>query len=155
MKTTAISGLIALAALVWGAVTYRQMRELSEQLESSRKSHFRYADQARDHIEALETELRSVKTQLRAAQGGGTYHADMTMEEALELDPRVQQVLGGFHIGGCDSCAVSPEETLANAAMLNNQDPDRVIAALNKLASPEAATLMEQLERRPNVKIEL
>ena len=154
MKTT-ISGLIAMAALGWGAYTYRQARQLSEQLETSRKSHFRYADQARDQIEALESEVRSMKTQLRAAQGGTLYHADMTMEEALDLDPRVQQVLGGFHIGGCDSCAVSPEETLAKAAMLNNQDPDRVLAALNKLASPEAATLMEQLERRPNVQIQL
>ncbi len=155
MKTTTIALLIAITALGWGAYTYRRMRQLSERLENSRSSQFRFADQAREQIEALETELRSVKNQLRAAQGGGLYYADMTMEEALNLDPRVQQVLGGFHIGGCDSCAVSPDETLERAAMLNNQDPDKVLTALNKLDSPEADTLIQQLERRPNVQIQL
>lgn len=155
MKLTHIAVAFGLAALGWGYYNFRQVQALVERLENTRSSHFRFSDQVREKVESLEGELRTLRTQVRAAKGGEVFTSDMTIGEAVTIDPRVTQVLGGFHIGGCDSCAVSDTDTLAYAAVGNNQDVAQVLTALNKLTTPEANQVLGMLDRKPNVQIQL
>jgi hypothetical protein len=155
MKLTNVAFALAVAALGWGLYQYRQVQQLAERLETTRSSHYRFSDQVREKVEGLEGEIRTLKTQLRAKNGEAVFTADMSIGEAVTIDPRVSQVLGGFHIGGCDSCAVSDTDTLAYAAAGNNQEIDQVLNALNKLTSADSAKVMEMLERKPNVSIQL
>lgn len=155
MKLTNIALAVAVAALGWGYYQYRQVKQVAERLENTRNSHFRFSDQVREKVEGLESEIRTLKTQLRAKSGGVVFTSDMSIGEAVTIDPRVSQVLGGFHIGGCDSCAVSDTDTLAYAATGNNQDIEQVLTALNKLTTTDSTKVMELLERKPNVTIQL
>jgi hypothetical protein len=155
MKLTNVAFALAVAALGWGYYQYLQVRQLAERLDNTRNSHYRFSDQVRETEEGLENEIRTLKAQLRARNGGPAFTAETTIGEAVAIDPRVSQVLGGFHIGGCDSCAVSDTDTLAYAAAGNGQEIERVLAALNKLTTTDSNKVMEMLERKPNVQIQL
>ncbi|MBA3531564.1 MAG: hypothetical protein H0T73_06530 [Ardenticatenales bacterium] len=156
MKTENITLFFSLLALGWGFWNHRRASQTQERLENVRNSHFRLADQMREQVGKLEDEVRSLHQQLRTAKGGATlFHAEMTIAEAMTVEPRATEVLGAFHIGGCSSCAVSPEDTLRQAAEANEQNIQQVLEALNKLAGSEAADVQSMLERRPNVQISL
>jgi hypothetical protein len=155
MKLTNVALALAAAALGWGYYQYRQVRQLAERLDNTRTSHYRFSDQVRETVEGLENEIRTLKAQLRARSGGPAFTAETTIGEAVAIDPRVSQVLSGFHIGGCDSCAVSDTDTLAYAAAGNGQEIEQVLAALNKLTTTDGSKVMEMLERKPNVQIQL
>jgi hypothetical protein len=57
----------------------------------------------------------------------------MTVREAQLVHPQVQQVLAGFHLGGCSSCAVDPDDTLAEICAGQGQDLNLLIQNLNLL----------------------
>jgi hypothetical protein len=155
MKTN-LSLLLSLLALGWGFWNHRRASDVQERLENVRNSHFRLADQLREQVGKLEEEVRVLHFQLRAAKGeAALFHAEMTVGEVLAVEPRAAEVLGAFHIGGCSSCAVSPEDSLRHAAEANSQDIQQVLVALNKLASGEAEDVQRLLERKPNVQISL
>ncbi len=149
-----ISLLVSLAALVWGVVNHRRASEAEARLQNVRSSHFRLADQTRSQLESLTSELRLLQQQQRAQQGTALFHPEMTVADALARDARAADVMGAFHIGGCDGCAVSPDETLRHAAEGNGQDMDALLAALNQLDDPQAE-IARKLARRPNVQITL
>ena len=147
---------LSLIALGWGYWTYRRAAELETRLENVRNSHFRLADKSRQKIDELEEEVRLLTHKLRAVSSNGAlYQADMTIGEAVKLDSRVADVLGGFHIGNCSSCAVNPTDTLAHAAISNGQNVELVLQALNKLNTSEGNEVMRMLERAPNVQLTL
>ena len=57
----------------------------------------------------------------------------MTVGEALSRDARAKWVLAAYHIGGCASCAMSEEETLAEVAKGYGLDIGALLADLNGL----------------------
>lgn len=156
MKLTDLASLLALVALGWGVYSHRRAQEMEARLENMRHSHFRLADQTRETLARLDSELRTLKLQVRALKGDEPlYQAEMTIGEAVALDPRASEVLGSFHIGGCSSCAVSPEDTLGQAATASGQPLETILQALNKLPTTEAGEVARLLERKPNVQITL
>lgn len=72
----------------------------------------------------------------------------MTMEEILHLVPGARRALFRlYHIGGCQSCAFRPEETLAEVCQRNdNLPPDEVLDRVLAEAEREAAQLIEPTE---------
>ncbi|MGB0387291.1 MAG: hypothetical protein ACPGWR_20930 [Ardenticatenaceae bacterium] len=152
MKTMILS----LIALGWGYWNHRRATDLEARLENVRNSHFRLADRSRDMIDQLQEQVGLLKNQLRALKSGDQlYQPNMTLDDALKLDSRVADVLGGFHIGGCSSCAVSPTDTLAQAAISNGQNVELVLQALNKLNTNQGDQVIKMLERTPNVQLSL
>ncbi len=156
MKGTKMGTILSLIALGWGYWTHRRATELETRLENVRNSHFRLADKSRDKITELEEEVSLLTHKLRMVTNDGQlYHGQMTIGEAAKLDIRVQEVLGGFHIGNCSSCAVNPTDTLEYAALSNGQDIEIVLTALNKLTTDEGHQVMQMIERAPNVQLSL
>jgi hypothetical protein len=155
MNVSYVSLIVSLAALGWGFWNQRRAQAAEEQLRNVRSSHFRLADQVRQENESLQRELGGLKAQWRAMGHGALFHGAMSVRDAIELDPRAADVLAAFHIGGCSSCAVSPDDTLQYAAEGNGQPVDKLLAALNRLTSSEGVEIEAMLERRPNVEISL
>ena len=60
---------------------------------------------------------------------------EMTVDSALALHPSVRWVFAAYHLGGCASCAVSTEETLAQVAAGYGVSLERLLADLNALIS--------------------
>lgn len=150
-----LSLLLSLAALGWGFWNHRRANEAEARLDNVRNSHFRLADQLREQVGQLEGELHTLQRQVRAVKGESLFHETMTIGEAIALDARAADVLGAFHIGGCSGCAVSPEDTIQQAATGNGQDLAKLLAALNQLATGQADEVQTMLERKPNVQLSL
>jgi hypothetical protein len=156
MRLPLVSLLLSVGTAAWAVVNHRRTRDLEIRLDNLRTSHSRLASHSRERLETLERDLISMRHQLRLLQRDGKlFQPDLTIEQALELDPRAADVLAAFHIGGCSSCAVSPTDTLEHAATANGQDAVQLLAVLNRLGADQGGAVLAELERRPNVQLSL
>lgn len=57
----------------------------------------------------------------------------MTVGQALVAHPSARWVLASYHLGGCSSCAVSNEETLAQVADGYGLSLEKLLRDLNSL----------------------
>jgi hypothetical protein len=80
----------------------------------------------------------------------------MTVREAQRLHPQTEQVLAAFHLGGCSSCAVDPDVTLAEAGRQRGIDSAQLLASLNQLLGPasQANGASPKMVKVPNVQVE-
>jgi len=79
-----------------------------------------------------------------------TITGQSTMKEVLEAFPGAQRVLfAKYHIGGCRSCAFSPEETVAELCARNEGIPvDEFLAHLEANHDADRRILIEPTEVR-------
>jgi hypothetical protein len=57
----------------------------------------------------------------------------MTVREAYALHPQAQEVLAGYHLGGCSSCAVSLDDRLEEICQRSGIGVNEIVASLNAL----------------------
>jgi hybrid cluster-associated redox disulfide protein len=75
---------------------------------------------------------------MRRQAGGPLFEPSMKIADAIAIDPRVRDVLAQFHLGGCSSCAINEEHTIAQAAMSYGVDIERLMAALTAFSDGPA-----------------
>lgn len=156
--TTIIAWLALLAAIAAGIYAWKLSGELataSRRLDRYNKALFDAGDEIRRLREQLAEETAQLRVQLRQHQGMAAFAPDMTVREALLVHPQVEQVLAGFHLGGCSHCAVEPEDTLAHAAGQHGVNLQALLANLNLLTAGQANQAAPQLVKLPNVVLEL
>jgi hypothetical protein len=117
---------------------------------------------ANDQIRRLEEELADTAVQLRVELGRQqpaalTFTPKMTVRAALAVHPQVEQILAGFHLGGCSSCAVVPDATLTQACREQGRDLEQLLQTLNALIAASADSVGPQLKpvKIPNVEFSL
>jgi hybrid cluster-associated redox disulfide protein len=99
---------------------------------------------------------------LRQHQGAAIFTPEMTVREALLAHPQAEQVLAGFHLGGCSHCAVEPGDRLADACQEHGVDLQALVGNLNLLTQggqqsgggPDSGNRAPQLVKLPNVALE-
>jgi hybrid cluster-associated redox disulfide protein len=62
-----------------------------------------------------------------------TFHAEMTVEQALAAHPAARWVFTAYHLGGCNGCGMSSEETLAEVASGYKLSLEKLLGDLNAL----------------------
>ena len=93
----------------------------------------------RSHVTAsnniLEQKIEDVRrsTVKRADTGNQRFHADMTVEEVLNLHPDAASVMASFHLGGCSSCSIADHHVLGPACEGYGIDVEPLLDALNGL----------------------
>ncbi len=151
-----ISLVVSSAALAWGWMNQRARREAEQRFETLRSSHYRLAESTRREIEALQQQLRESKREARRQNGSLQFEPSLTVAEAYELHPQAEEVFASFHLGGCSSCAVHPDDTIESAARTHGVDLNRLLATLNGLLVPgQSEIVLQQIHRQPNVSIQL
>jgi hypothetical protein len=77
------------------------------------------------------------------------------------MHPQAQQVLAGFHLGGCSSCFVDDNQSLSEAAAVNGRELEPILMALNTLiaenganGAANSAVSPEQL-KTPNIELHI
>jgi len=63
------------------------------------------------------------------------FSPETRVDEALRIHPKARWVFAAYHIGGCNSCERSSEETLAQVAEGYGLALDRLLADLNALTA--------------------
>jgi hybrid cluster-associated redox disulfide protein len=134
-------GLTTLGALGLGALTLFRQRFLRDALRDAQRR--LYLTQAR--LNELETtvqrEIQALRGLMRQQSGGPLFESTMKIADAIAIDPRIRDVLAQFHLGGCTSCAIDEDHTIAQAAMSYGVDLDRLMAALTALSDGQKPLL--------------
>src|SRR5512143_2077770 len=98
-----IIGLAGLAA-AWLAI--RRARRLEVQLDALYDRYFVLSNRVGEMDEETQARLADLRVELRRQAGRLKFEPRMTIQQAYDMHPRAADVLAGFHLGGCSSCAV-------------------------------------------------
>ncbi len=149
--------LMALAALGFAWRLQQEMARATRRLDRYNRALF----DANDEIRQLRDELNATAAQLRVeaeqhGRGQLTFVPQMTVRAAMQAHPQAEQILAGFHLGGCSSCAVDPDATLTQVCSENGQDLTELLRRLNLLLAPQtdSAAVAAQPVKLPNVEVE-
>jgi hypothetical protein len=149
---------VAALGLVWKLS--QDMARVTRRLDRYNRALF----DAGDQIRKLEEQLAHTEAQLRVEimRGSGQLRVEpsMTVREITALHPQAEQLLAGLHIGGCSSCAVEPNETLAQICTSNGIDLNMVVSNLNNLVQADTratngGSRVPQPVKIPNVELSL
>ena len=140
-----VFGWIILGGLaVWLLVQRVGLHGLRHELESTRRDMYRGQYDAEEKLHRFHAELALLKMEARVREGGLRVGPNVPVSEAIQLHPRVRQVLQGFHITVGDE---GSPETLAEAASAYSQDLEAVLTAIhNLLENPDAVIGGPQLQ---------
>jgi hybrid cluster-associated redox disulfide protein len=135
---TLASGLVAFVALLFAWRGARRANYLQERLDATNNRYLTVVSRLRELEETSQRELMDLKVELKRQAGLLKFEPQMTIGEITEMHPRAVEVLAGFHLGGCSSCAVSPAQTLSSAAQQYNINLDRLLGSLRRLADGQS-----------------
>lgn len=146
---------VALAALGYAWKLNQELEIAGRRLDRYNKALFDANDELRRLQERLQDESARLRVALRQQSGGSIFSPEMTVREALLMHPQTEQVLARFHIGGCDHCAVAPDQTLAQVSEQAGIDVQQLVGTLNLLVSHPSANGEPQLIKLPNVALDI
>ncbi|MCZ6818266.1 MAG: hypothetical protein O7G31_02080 [Calditrichaeota bacterium] len=144
---------LALVSFLVVAILAWWIRKLSARLESTTQSLTRTRRKLEFVEETLRQEIAKLRYGLKKNTGQLTFHGDMTFKEALAINPRVQEIMGEMHVGGCPDCAVDLKQTLAYGAAINNVGVEDFLVALNDLPESKSATNKPDKSQHPELVI--
>lgn len=137
---TILALMIALAALAYALKLQQELGTVTRRLDRYNRALF----DAKDELRGLRTDMERTAAELRVAimRGDNGFHftPETTVQEAELMHPQVAQVLAGFHMGGCDDCAVAPGDTLAQVCAARNLPVETLLANLNLLVEADDPT---------------
>jgi hybrid cluster-associated redox disulfide protein len=119
--------------LAWRA--QRNHSELRERIAQVNSRVYNLRREMQEQQERARQELVALKFELLKSQGKLAITPDMKIGEVVLAHPQARQILAGFHLGGCSSCAVDEGQTLGEAAAVNGRELEPMLAALNTLVA--------------------
>ena len=84
--------------IAWRALQH--FRELNSKLERMTTTLYQTRQEQRQQDEALQTRVAAMDVELQKMSGKLRFDPDRPLTELYEIEPRAQNVLAGFHIGG-------------------------------------------------------
>jgi len=134
----------------------RRHKDLTEQVERLGSRIYQLRRELETAQEKAEQTNMALQYDILTLKGDLKITAEMPIGDIISNYPQAQQVLAGFHIGGCDSCSVDNHQPLGEAVFSNGRDIQPILVALNTLVlesnghgQVDAARL-----KMPNVKLE-
>jgi hypothetical protein len=127
--------LVALGALGIAMITYGRERSLRGSLREAQRRLYLAQARLNELENAFQKELHALRAAMRRQSGGPVFEPTMRIADAIAIDPRVRGVLAQFHLGGCSSCAINEEDTIAQAAASYGVDLAHLMATLESLGS--------------------
>lgn len=142
---------VSLVALLVAWRAWRELRALNAKMERLSETLYQTRQEQRQQDDEIQNRVAALDVALQQATGQMRFDPQQSLTELFEQEPRAQNVLAAFHIGGCASCAVDENASLADAVHARGADLERVLTALNALPANGGAAEM----RAPNVKFEM
>lgn len=126
---------IALIALLIAFFALRRSGSLQERLDRSDSALYELRSALKATNQQLDEKISDLKLSMRRQAGEEIFRPEMTIAEAMEVHPRVEEVLAAFHLGGCSQCAVSEVDTIEGACQSYGIDQQALMQALNSLVT--------------------
>jgi hypothetical protein len=130
---------VALVAVAYAWKLQQELGQTTRRLDRYNRALFDANDELRRLREELGERTSALRVELMQRTGALRFVPTTTVREAEQMHPQAEQVLAGFHLGGCSSCAVEPDDTLAQVAAEKGVALDALLANLNLLvgAAPD------------------
>jgi hybrid cluster-associated redox disulfide protein len=136
MAVQIIALVVAVVALVAAYLAVRRAGALDQRLSRLSDSVFSLRAEMAEGQEKLSAQLVDLRLAQRRQTGDLKFEPTMTIAEALQVHPRVAEVLSNFRLGGCSQCAVSDVDTIEGACQTYGIDESALMRALNGLVEP-------------------
>jgi hypothetical protein len=148
--------IVGLVALFMAWISNRRSKDLKERLAQANSRVYNLRRDIDEKLQQAEQERMTMKFQLLKLQGNLSVTPEMKVGEVLATHPAAGQVLAGFHIGGCSSCSVDNNQSLAEAVAVNGREIEPILAALNTLVAENGNGhgAPEQL-KTPNIQLHI
>ncbi len=147
---------VCVLGLVMAWVALRQNGQLKERIAQVNSRVYHLRRQMHEAQEKNDQELKHLKFEVMKLRGNLSVTPEMRVGDILMLHPQAQQILAGFHLGGCSSCSVDDHQSLAEAAAVNGRELDPILTALNGLVTEGQDGDIISVDRlkTPNVQLE-
>lgn len=142
---------VSLIAILFAWRALGEIRTLTAKLERLQSTLYDTRQDQRAQQAQMENKIAALDVSVQKATGNLRFDPNITLAHLYQAEPRAQAVLAGFHIGGCASCAVDKDVTLAEAVQERGAELELVLTALNTLPANGEETDL----RMPNVRFEL
>jgi hybrid cluster-associated redox disulfide protein len=136
MAAQIIALVVAVVALVVAYLAVRRAGALDQRLSRFSDNLSSLRSELRESHEKLSAQLADLRLAQRRQAGDLKFEPSMTIAEALQIHPRVAELLSSFHLGGCSQCAVSDVDTIEGACQTYGIDQGALMRALNGLIEP-------------------
>jgi hybrid cluster-associated redox disulfide protein len=150
MPTIAL--IIAALAVIVAFFALRRVGTLAERIDRATGSISELRSALNDTNEKLNSQLTDVRLEQRRQAGETIFTPKMTIAEAMQVHPKVGEVLASFHLAGCSHCAVSDVDTIEGACQTYGIDQAALMNALDELAGGASGGSAGPA-KTPNVKV--
>ena len=114
---------IGLIAVAYAWKLQQELQTTTRRLDRYNRALFDVNDELRKAREEMTSALAGVQAQMLLPNGAHALFApQMKVSDALTIHPQAEQILAAFHLGGCNSCAVDSNDTLAAVCQENGRD---------------------------------
>ncbi len=146
---------IGIIAIFMAWRTGRKNSELQERIAQVNSRVYHLRREMQESQEKAGHELMQLKFELLKTKGELKVTSEMKMQEIMAIHPQAQQVLAGFHLGGCSSCSFDPHQSLGEVAVVNGRPVEPILMALNALISESNGNGVVSPERlkTPNIQL--
>jgi hybrid cluster-associated redox disulfide protein len=127
---------VAAVAVLVAFVAMRRAAALDQRLARLESSMYSLKGALSEEREKLDAQLLDLRLDIGRQAGTLRFEPGMTIAEAMQVHPRVSEVLAGFHLGGCSHCAVSDVDTIEGACQTYGIDQKALMVALGGLIAP-------------------
>jgi hybrid cluster-associated redox disulfide protein len=146
--------IVAALALAVAYLAVRRSGALEQQLARVSRSLDGLRLDLREEQEKSERRWLDLRMEMRRRAGELSFSPSMTIKEAMEVHPRVGEVLASFHLGGCSQCAVSDVDTIEGACRTYGIDQPTLMSALGHLIDASSGGSTGPI-KAPGLKVEL
>jgi len=156
---TSISWLALVIGLMAVAYAWKLQQELhtvTRRLDRYNRALFDANEELRKVREEMTAALAGVRAEMRLPVGAHTlFEPQMKVRDAVTIHPQAEQILAAFHLGGCHSCAIDPNDTLAAVCQENGRDLAQLLQNLNLLVASSQKQPNGQMQsiKVPNVEL--
>ncbi len=131
--------LLAGAALVYAWMLQQGLDQSTRRLDRYNRALFEATDEIRRLREEHSQQLAVLRGETARLSGKAAFSPEMTVREIYALHPQAQEVLSAYHLGGCSSCAVNPDDALAQVCRASGLETAEIVQSLNGLFAATAA----------------
>lgn len=125
--------LVAAAAIFLAWRASQDLKSLTGKLDRMQTVLYETRQEQRKSQEQVESRIAGLDVSVQKATGKLRFNPDASLTHLYEIEPRAEDILAAFHIGGCAECMVDENHSLAEAVRERGADLDRVLTALNTL----------------------
>jgi hypothetical protein len=146
--------LLAVMGLVYAWTLSQGLAQATRRLDRYNRALFEASEEIRRLREDHAQQLATLRGEVARASGKAVFSHEMTVREIYALHPQAQDVLARFHMGGCSSCAINPDDQLDQLCRASGLGVEDVVGTLNGLLGSNGNSVRNgeiQRVKLPNV----